>query len=667
MKAKLNLLVNCFASKFVLMLGMVFLSVSSAFAQQAFDKTSKLPLYFDGPEITVGQANTLSLMLENQTGVASLELLVQLPDGVDFGWQQSSNYFVGNEARIPSNMFQLFIDPVRNSSNLYKIILFNAYPNIAIKDGKDKMLAKLTFNVSPYLLNQKNPDIKVSEVYLSDLNGKRLYKEEYADKSFSYSLAPKAAKLSFNNEKSAVCVGDTVSLNVSMDNKWPVRDLEFNVSLPEGLSVAKDENGLYMFKRAARLPEAHNFSVNDADPKNLKVVVSNMTGALIEGFGKSDLFSFSVVADEKFVESDSVVIKNVIFTDDNANTYEMVDSIGILVENVTDVYTRLQAELNKLQVNKDSAVAYVAKNCPDVNAEWVKVQTEKLQGQIDSLNNKLVEIKNAYAFEKETKAFEAGLAKTQEAVDSFKADADKLQAAFVANKRLNEAIAAAQENLDSVKAEVAKSCKDVASQFDAAFAAIQQDVDSLSASVKKAFEAGELTAESTVDTMAVNQAVAKVLAEAQAAQKAFEDKKAANEAAYERLNKVIAAVQDELDKAIAEIEKEYPNVADDFKADEKTIQEAIDELVASVKAQYEAVELNADSKVEVSSIRFAISKLLLDAEKAYIASGIDDVTTDGSLKIESVYTIDGKRVASPVKGLNIVKYVNGAVKKVYVK
>lgn len=49
------------------------------------------------------------------------------------------------------------------------------------------------------------------------------------------------------------------------------------------------------------------------------------------------------------------------------------------------------------------------------------------------------------------------------------------------------------------------------------------------------------------------------------------------------------------------------------------------------------------------------------------ATGINNQMTSTNLKEVSRYTINGKRLTTPTKGVNVVKYNNGSVKKVFVK
>ena len=48
-------------------------------------------------------------------------------------------------------------------------------------------------------------------------------------------------------------------------------------------------------------------------------------------------------------------------------------------------------------------------------------------------------------------------------------------------------------------------------------------------------------------------------------------------------------------------------------------------------------------------------------------TGIDSVTLNPNAKEVSRYSADGQQLATPAKGLNIVKYSDGSVRKVIVK
>ena len=58
---------------------------------------------------------------------------------------------------------------------------------------------------------------------------------------------------------------------------------------------------------------------------------------------------------------------------------------------------------------------------------------------------------------------------------------------------------------------------------------------------------------------------------------------------------------------------------------------------------------------------------VFDNIEEYDVTGIDNVTTSSDVKEISRYSVNGQRLKVPTKGLNIVKYSDGSVKKVVVQ
>ena len=252
-------------------------------------------------------------------------------------------------------------------------------------------------------------------------------------------------------------------------------------------------------------------------------------------------------------------------------------------------------------------------------------------------------------------------------------DAKAAQAVVTANEaaynRLTAEIASLQTELDAAKETINTECKDVASQFTEVVDSIQTRITEISDSVKAAYEVGELTAESTIDSQSVKDSIEKLLSEAKAAQTVVD----ANEAAYARLTEELEALQAELDSAEETVNTECKDVADQFVDDIKAIQDEIDEISEKVESDYEAVKLTEESTIDSQTVKDAIAKLLADAEKAQKeyeeATGIYGITIDDIQNGDvEVYDITGKKLNSLVRGkLNIVKYSNGKIYKIQVK
>ncbi len=92
-----------------------------------------------------------------------------------------------------------------------------------------------------------------------------------------------------------------------------------------------------------------------------------------------------------------------------------------------------------------------------------------------------------------------------------------------AYKRLSAQIIEVQKLLDAAKATVETECKDVAANYTATIAEIQKSIDDVKADLEAKYENVELTSESAIDTADITDAIETLLADAAAAQKAYEE------------------------------------------------------------------------------------------------------------------------------------------------
>ena len=99
------------------------------------------------------------------------------------------------------------------------------------------------------------------------------------------------------------------------------------------------------------------------------------------------------------------------------------------------------------------------------------------------------------------------------------------------------------------------------------------------------------------------------------------------------------------------------------------LQKSVDEAYAdeSLPAEYE--EVMAPSEEIIAAIEKLLEDAIAEQEKHDIETGIDGVwTTADDMSGVKVFTLSGTQVDTPAKGqVNILKYPDGTVKKVFVK
>ena len=366
--------------------------------------------------------------------------------------------------------------------------------------------------------------------------------------------------------------------------------------------------------------------------------------------------------------------------DIQAGADDIATSIKALVENTLaaqagkeavneEAYKRLTAQITSLQTELDAAKETINTECKDVASQFTEV-IDSIQTRITAISDS---VKTAYEAVELTSESTIDSLSVKASIAQLLVDAKAAQAVVTANEaaynRLTAEIASLQTELDAAKETINTECKDVASQFTEVVDSIQTRITEISDSVKAAYEVGELTAESTIDSQSVKDSIEKLLSDAKAAQAVVD----ANEAAYARLTEELEALQAELDSAEETVNTECKDVADQFVDDIKAIQDEIDEISEKVESDYEAVKLTEESTIDSQTVKDAIAKLLADAEKAQKeyeeATGIYGITIDDIQNGDvEIYDITGKKLNSLVRGkLNIVKYSNGKIYKIQVK
>ena len=328
-------------------------------------------------------------------------------------------------------------------------------------------------------------------------------------------------------------------------------------------------------------------------------------------------------------------------------------------------YQRLTADIAALQAKLDAAETQITTECADVAANYAET-IEGLQADIDSIT---AEVKAQYEATELTAESAIDGAAIEAAISEMVEAAVAAQKAITDNNeaytRLTADIAALQAKLDAAETQISDECADVAANYAETIEGLQADIDSITAEVKAQYEATELTAESAIDGAAIEAAISEMVEAAVAAQEAYE----ANEEAYARLSEDIAELQAKLDAAEEQIAEECPDVADRFTETLEGLQADIDSISEEVEAQYEAIELTAESAIDGTEIEAAIEKAIEDAIEAQKEfSGIDSVLMDVENGKAKIYSISGQLLDAPVKGqVNIFKYTDGRVVKFYMK
>ena len=502
------------------------------------------------------------------------------------------------------------------------------------------------------------------------------------DKIMPYTEGTDGVIFSFNvvadenfvtDETSAITFSNTLAASESVEYALDITDSKVVVT---SLKMGNDAAYAKLTEEVAALQK----SLDDAKAKvaeECKDVAENFTEAVaaiqaqIDAI-KKDLDTKNAACDlteESTLDAEAVKAVN------DAVAKYLEDAATAQAEYLKKVandaaYAKLTEEVAALQKSLDDAKAKVAEECKDV-AENFTETVAAIQAQIDAIKKTLDEKNTAIELTEEStldaeavKAVNDAIAKYLEDAATAQANFEKKAANDAAYAKLSDEISAVQARFDEVVKTIEKDYAMVAAQFAETEAGIQNDIDAVAEDLKAKADRIELDENSTVDLQAIKTAIEKLLTDAK---DAYQKKIDANETAYKRLTDEIAAIQTRFDEVKKIIDTECNLVAAQFAGIEANIQYDINKKKDELKNMYENIELDENSTLDLQTIKDAIEQLLVDAKAAQETAGIYSIsalTRDGV----SVYTLEGNKVDTPVKGnVYIVRYADGTIKKVFVR
>ena len=556
-----------FAAKCLWIWGMVMAFVASAEAENK--------VTIDNFNIKVDEEKTISVYLENSDPMVGLQMDFKLPKGLDF----VPNSVQRDEVRLSRSSHSIYMNEVQSSADELaegiKTVRLLIQPNGVYNIAGDRGA------VAYFKVRANENMVETSEIVLDNIVGSSSEFEEsgnikgYHLDSYTAHVSPNVGF--FYLTEDSICVkndGSVKKVSLGLRNYTSVRGMEAVLSLPEGLSLDTEANGVPKFEYGERLPQNLSISSSILEDGRTKLVLSGLTSETLKG-DTGVVFSFFVKASETFQEVAELSLDEIILSD---NAGHGINMEGKLVMKVINSFIAYYTPAN----------------------DSVQGLRTRYEAAVEKINTEAANVKDS--------------AIVVNAVQEVAVRIEDLQ------KSVNEAYA--NETLATI--------------YDEVLAPVVE-----------------------IDTAIVDM-VEMVLD--------YQQKVTANEEAYTRLTADIAAVQAKLDAAKTTIETDYAEVAEQFTADIAALQEDIDSISNEVKDLYDEVKLTAESQIDATAIEAGIEKVLADAKKAHEGSSIAGVKGPEGAELLGIYTVSGKRVATPLKGqVNIFKYSDGAVKKFYMK
>ena len=504
-----------FAAKCLWIWGMVMAFVASAEAENK--------VTIDNFNIKVDEEKTISVYLENSDPMVGLQMDFKLPKGLDF----VPNSVQRDEVRLSRSSHSIYMNEVQSSADELaegiKTVRLLFQPNGVYNIAGDRGA------VAYFKVRANENMVETSEIVLDNIVGSSSEFEEsgnikgYHLDSYTAHVSPNVGF--FYLTEDSICVkndGSVKKVSLGLRNYTSVRGMEAVLSLPEGLSLDTEANGVPKFEYGERLPQNLSISSSILEDGRTKLVLSGLTSETLKG-DTGVVFSFFVKVSETFQEVAELSLDEIILSDNAGHGINMEGKLVMKVINsFIAYYTPANDSIQGLRTRYEAAVEKINTEAANVKDSAIVVNAvQEVAVRIEDLQKSVNE---AYANETLATIYDEVLAPVVEIdtaiVDMVEMVLDyqqKVTANEEAYTRLTADITAVQAKLDAAKTTIETDYAEVAEQFTADIAALQEDIDSISNEVKGLYDEVKLTAESQIDATAIEAGIEKVLADAKKA------------------------------------------------------------------------------------------------------------------------------------------------------
>ena len=477
----------------------------------------------DNFNIKVDEEKTISVYLENSDPMVGLQMDFKLPKGLDF----VPNSVQRDEVRLSRSSHSIYMNEVQSSADELaegiKTVRLLIQPNGVYNIAGDRGA------VAYFKVRANENMVETSEIVLDNIVGSSSEFEEsgnikgYHLDSYTAHVSPNVGF--FYLTEDSICVkndGSVKKVSLGLRNYTSVRGMEAVLSLPEGLSLDTEANGVPKFEYGERLPQNLSISSSILEDGRTKLVLSGLTSETLKG-DTGVVFSFFVKASETFQEVAELSLDEIILSDNAGHGINMEGKLVMKVINsFIAYYTPANDSIQGLRTRYEAAVEKINTEAANVKDSAIVVNAvQEVAVRIEDLQKSVNE---AYANETLATIYDEVLAPVVEIdtaiVDMVEMVLDyqqKVTANEEAYTRLTADIAAVQAKLDAAKTTIETDYAEVAEQFTADIAALQEDIDSISNEVKGLYDEVKLTAESQIDATAIEAGIEKVLADAKKA------------------------------------------------------------------------------------------------------------------------------------------------------
>lgn len=290
--------------------------------------------------LKVGNENrSINIALTNNIEVTAFQFDIKLPDGISI-----NDYVNEDDESVPDIRLTGRKDASHKLSCNQRE---NGEYTVVVLSMKNKPFSGsdgdiLTLDVNVPLTTSGKQTLTMSNIHIVPLvNGTPGVRIDQADVVHTLEIVndgsggdTPAGDMGFSTQSLSLMPGKTGVLNIEMDNKHDVCSFQFNIKLPEGISVVKEYNEDDEFVESILLTErkksSHELSFKKTEDGGYFLLAYSLSNATFRG-NSGSIVSIKVKADENMALGNyGVVITNALLVTPSEERYEQAVYGGVI-------------------------------------------------------------------------------------------------------------------------------------------------------------------------------------------------------------------------------------------------------------------------------------------------------------------------------------------------
>ena len=325
MKKVTNNILKGMASRFSATVMLLAVGCIAAFAQ------GNNKLYIEDFDIAPGQTKTLDIILENEDPVSSLQFDITFPTGLSYV-ENSLERVTSRITRTSHSIVAAKQPTDEQGKSVYCMGILSTSSEMANSAVKLNEGALLRIKVKADI------DYKGSSINIKDIIGSN------GTVSPSVRLDMDACEVNagvrvgdLKNEQTDVVVRplEFATVDFALDNIIDIVGLQAVVTLPEGISLAKDKDGEYI-TYSNRLSDnvVASISLLPGETNKYQLVISSLTSDKFEG-SEGTLFGLNIMANKSFKSGD-IKVSDIKVSSVYGVSYDLSNELSVSVASVDD-------------------------------------------------------------------------------------------------------------------------------------------------------------------------------------------------------------------------------------------------------------------------------------------------------------------------------------------